>query len=245
MVAVKPAARCSVHHFITPSLRPLAMAAALLIALAPVRALDTNALLSAWLDAQTNLHTWAADFTQTRTLAALTHPLVATGKVWFAEPNRFRWELGQPPQTIAVRQPDQVLVIYPRLKRVERYPLGAAAAGPWRDALALLEAGFPRSRAELEARFRVLAIQPTNALCEVVLQPTAPATRRLMPEIRVTFATNDFTLRATTLKFADGSTLRNEFSNAVLNGPGDPSRFQPELPAGARLIEGGRGGGGE
>src|SRR5579885_2250676 len=66
-----------------------------------------DALLTGWRNAQTNIQTWEADFVQTRTLKSLTHPLTATGHVWFAAPNRFHWELGHPPQTIAVRDADQ------------------------------------------------------------------------------------------------------------------------------------------
>src|SRR6266478_6582463 len=117
-------------------------------------AVETNSPRSSWLAAQTNIHSWSADFIQTRMFKSLTEPLTATGHVWFAEPNRFRWELGHPPQTIAVRAPRELLVIYPRLKRVERYPLGSEQTGQWRDALALLETGFPRTQAELEARYK-------------------------------------------------------------------------------------------
>ena len=72
-------------------------------------AAETNALLSTWFAAQTNIQTWSADFLQTRTLKSLTQPLTATGHVWFAAPNRFRWELGNPTQTIAVRGADEML----------------------------------------------------------------------------------------------------------------------------------------
>ena len=86
-------------------------------------AADTNSLLARWFAAQTNIQSWSADFVQTRTLKSLTEPLTATGHVWFAAPNRFRWELGKPAQTIAVRAPNELLIIYPRLKRVERFAL--------------------------------------------------------------------------------------------------------------------------
>src|SRR6266702_4755432 len=114
---------------------------------------NSKSLLAAWLGAQTNIHAWAADFIQTRMFKSLTEPLTATGHIWFAEPNRFRWELGHPPQTIAVRATNEMLVIYPRFKRVERYPLSGPQAGEWRDALALLESGFLRSEAEIVSRF--------------------------------------------------------------------------------------------
>src|SRR5256885_1894131 len=110
---------------------------------------EANPLLISWLAAQTNIQTWSADFVQTRTFKSLKQPLTPTGHVWFAAPNRFHWELGSPAQTIAVRAPAEMLVIYPRLKYVERYPLSGSQTGPWRDALSLLEAGFPRSQAEM------------------------------------------------------------------------------------------------
>src|SRR6266853_4648909 len=134
-------------------------------------AAENNPLLSSWLGAQTNIQSWSADVIQTLTFKSLTQPLTATGHVWFAAPNRFRWELGNPPQTIAVRAPQEMLVMYPRLKRVERYPLTGDQTGPWRDALALLEAGFPRSQPEMEARLKILSQTVTNQICELVLQP--------------------------------------------------------------------------
>ena len=146
---------------------------------APLCASETRSDLASWLNAQTNIHTWSAEVIQTRALKSLTQPLTATGHVWFAAPNRFRWELGSPPQTIAVRRPDEMLVIYPKLKRAEKYPLTAGQTGQWRDTLALLEAGFPRSQAELESRFRVLAEVTTNDLHEITLQPKSPSARRM------------------------------------------------------------------
>jgi outer membrane lipoprotein-sorting protein len=198
---------------------------------------EAGAWLAGWLSAQTNLQTWSADVTQTRALKTLTQPLVARGHVWFAAPNRFRWELTSPSQTIAVRQPEQMLVIYPRLKRAERYPLNGEQAGPWKDALSLLEAGFPRSQAELESRFNVVSQTVSNAVLDVVLQPKSPSARRLMPQIRIVISTNDFTLRATELQFADGSTMRNDFSNALLNPKLGDDLFAPKLESDFKVVE--------
>ncbi|MBU6399767.1 MAG: outer membrane lipoprotein carrier protein LolA [Verrucomicrobia bacterium] len=191
---------------------------------------DTNSVLDAWLAAQTHLRTWQADFTQTRRLETLTQPLVATGRVWFAPPNRFRWELGRPVQTIALREPDQLWVIYPRLKRAERYPMTGAAAGQWREALELLEAGFPRNRAQFQSRFRLLGLAQANGAWQLTLTPVSAWARRLMTELHLELATNDFSLLSTELRFADGSRLRNDFTNAVWNEPLDDSlfRWQPE-----------------
>jgi outer membrane lipoprotein-sorting protein len=196
-----------------------------------------NPLLASWLGAQTNIHGWSADFIQIRTLKSLSQPLTATGHVWFAEPNRFHWELGNPPQTIAVKAATGMLVIYPRLKRVERYPLTGEQSGQWRDALALLEAGFPRSEAELTSRFKILSQSVTNQTCEIALQPRSASARRMMPEIKIAFSLNDFALLATELQFADGSTMRNRFTNSVLNPKIEPDLFDPKIPPDFKIVE--------
>jgi outer membrane lipoprotein-sorting protein len=203
----------------------------------PGVAAEQSALLSSWLSAQTNLQTWSADVTQTRALKTLTQPLTARGRIWFAAPNRFRWELTSPSPTIAVRQPEQMLVIYPKLKRAERYPLNGDQAGPWKDALSLLEAGFPRNQVELESRFNVVSQAVSNATLDVVLEPKSLSARRLMPRLRIVIATSDFTPRATELLFADGSTMRNDFSNATPNPKLNDALFAPKLESDFKLVE--------
>lgn len=190
------------------------------------RSEELDALLTAWLENQAGLQSWSAEFTQTRTLKALTQPLTTEGRVWFAAPNRFRWELGQPPETLALRTATTLLVIYPKLRRAERYPLDDAARGPWRDVLVLLESGFPRSREEFETRFKVGAREVTAGECRLTLQPRAAGARKLIPQLRLAFSTEALSLRWIELTFADGSTLRNDFRRPQLNPPLDPSLFE-------------------
>jgi len=193
--------------------------------------------LQNFLAAQTNLLTWSSDLTQIRQLKTLTQPLTATGRVWFAAPNRFRWEIGDPAQTIAVRTDKQMLVIYPRLKRVEKYPLSGERMGQWKNTLALLEAGFPRSQRDVEQLFKIVSITASNEVDNVLLRPRSGATRRLMPQITISFTTNDFQLRATELQFGDGSTMRNEFRNSKLNPKLEDSLFAPTLEADFKVVE--------
>jgi outer membrane lipoprotein-sorting protein len=208
-----------------------------LLARRPASAADVSPLVASWINAQANIQSWEADFLQTRSLKSLAHPLTATGHIWFAAPNRFRWELEHPPQTIAVRAPDEMLVIYPRLKRVERYPLSGDKTGPWRDALGLLEAGFPRSKSEMESQYQILSQTVTNQTGELTLQPKSAAARRMMPQIKIDFDTANFTLRGTELQFADGSTMRNDFKDPKSNPRIDDNLFAPQIPADYKVIE--------
>ena len=200
-------------------------------------AADTNSLLSTWIAAQTNIHTWSADVVQTRTLKSLTQPLTANGRVWFEAPNRFRWELGNPPQTIAVRGPEEMVVIYPRLKHAERYPLTGEQAGQWKDVMKLLEAGFPRSESEMDSQYNILSQNVTGDICELSLQPKSATARKMMPQIKIAFSTKDSSLTATELQFADGSTMRSDFKNPELNPKLDESLFMPKLDSDYKIVE--------
>jgi outer membrane lipoprotein-sorting protein len=193
-------------------------------------------LYGQWLAAQTSLQSWSADFTQTRSLKVLAEPLAATGKVWVAA-SRFRWELGQPPQTIVVRQPDQMVIIYPRLKRAEKYALGGMPPGPVKDALGLLEASLPRDRAAMEERFRRLSLVETNSTVQVMLEPKSASARKFIRQILIGFRTNDFSLAVTEMRFADGSSLRNDFANVALNSPIEPAKFEVELKPDFTVVE--------
>jgi outer membrane lipoprotein-sorting protein len=210
----------------------------LLLLLASVcPAADPSGLLDHWLAAQTNFHTWTADATQVRHFTTLAQPLTSTGKVWMAVPDHFRWEVGQPAQTIALRQPDQLILIYPRLKRMEKYPLNDKQPGMWKEALALLEASFPRSRAELELRFHVVSVTETNSLAQIELQPKSAAARKFMATMRISLRTNDFSLAATELSFSDGSSMRNEFSNVRTNATLPEGIFDAKLETGYTVVE--------
>ena len=199
-------------------------------------AADTDAQFNHWFEVQTNLHSWSADFIQTRTLKVLNQPLVSSGKVWVT-PGEFRWELGQPVQTVVLRQPDQLLIIYPRLKQAEKYPLGAVPTGPIKDALALLDATLPRDRATMEKNFSLRSATETNSMLQMTLQPRSDSARKFISEIVIGFHTNDFTIAATEMKFADGSSLRNDFTNVVLNRPIDPAQFEAKLPPDYTVVE--------
>ncbi len=210
----------------------------LLLALAsPVlRAGDYDAQFNKWFEVQTNLQSWSGDFMQTRTLTVLNQPLLTPGKVW-VQRGEFRWELGQPVQTIVLRTPDQLLIVYPRLKRAEKYPLGAVPSGPMKDALALLDASLPRDRASMEEHFRLVSAAVTNAVLQMTLEPRSAAARQFIGRVVIGFRTNDYIIASTEMKFADGSTLQNTFTNVVLNQPPPPDLFTAKVPPDYTVTE--------
>jgi outer membrane lipoprotein-sorting protein len=199
--------------------------------------LDAGAVLDAWFAMQAGLHSWSSDFVQTRTLKTLTQPLTAVGHLSFEAPNDFRWELGHPAQTIALRSGNDLYVAYPALKRAERYSLGAAAPAQWRDSMSLLNAGFPRNRQEFEAQFHVVSVTQSNGLWNLALEPKSKFAREMMPELKIALATNGYSLASTEMVFVDGSTMRNDFTNSILNPPLDKGLFEWTAPPDYKVTE--------
>lgn len=201
-----------------------------------VHAQDYDAQFNRWFAVQTNMQNWEAGFTQTRTLVALAEPLTSGGKIW-VKPGSFRWELGQPPQTIVVRNPQEMLILYPRFKRAEVYPLANIPSGPIKDAMSLMDVSLPRDRASMEDQFKLLSATITNSVLQMSLQPKSVSARQFIGAVVIGFHTNDYIIADSEMRFSDGSTLRNDFTNVVFNQPMDAKLFDTNLPPDYSVVE--------
>lgn len=181
--------------------------------------------LQAWLAHQAEIRTWSADVVQIRNLQSLVRPLKSRGQVWFLQPNRFRWQLGDPPRTIAVRKDDELLIIYPRLKQVERFAAGNDIDPAWKQVLALLEAGFPSDADTFFARYEIISTARFKRSWRFDLRPVVEEARRLLDRVTLEVSTLDFALLKTELAFPDGSTMTNRFVNRRLNPALDDDLF--------------------
>lgn len=193
-----------------------------------VTAAYDNTLLDEWLVKQVAIKTWAANVVQTRKIKSLLRPLESRGQVWFVQPNQFRWQLGDPPRTIAVRTQQELLFVYPKLKQMERYPFNNITDPAMQQALALLEVGFPSNPERFHARYELLSVTTTGGVRRFELQPKDEQARRLLNKVRLDVLTQGMILLATELEFPDGSTMRNAFSKHKLNIKIDESLFRIE-----------------
>ena len=53
----------------------------------------------------------------------------------------------------------------------------------------------------------------------------------------VGFGTNDFSIAVTEMRFADGSSMRNDFTHVVINQPIPPGTFEEKLPPDISIVE--------
>lgn len=215
----------------TRTLQSALAAAALALALASVAGTayagqEGESAIETWLERQAEIETWAADVVQTRRLRSLVRPLESSGQVWFARPDRFRWQLGDPPRTIAIRTPESLEILYPRLKQLERYPFGAEIDESWRQALALLEVGFPEDAELFRQRYELLSAEQLEDRWRFELQPRESGARTLISKVIIEVAADDWRLLATELAFPEGSTMRNDFSEHRLGIELEPDLFE-------------------
>ena len=77
----------------------------------------------------------------------------------------------------------------------------------------------------------------TNTALELVMQPRSAAARKYMTELRVVVSSNDFGPVATELRFSDGSWMRTDFTNAVLNAPLPEGVFEAKLGPDVKVVE--------
>ena len=101
----------------------------------------------------------------------------------------------------------------------------------------MLEAGFPRSEAELRGHYEIISQAVTNGICRLQLQPRQAVLRQMVPRMEIDFDTKDYLLRGTEIQFADGSTLRNDFEHIVLNPKLDEALFSPQIPADYKVVQ--------
>ncbi len=195
-------------------------------------AADAAGRLDAWLSHQTKIQSWTADVVQIRELRSLVKPLEASGRVWFARPDRFRWQLGDPPRTVAIRSAEELVISYPRLRQLERYALGGELDPMWRYVLDLLEVGFPSDAASFHARYDLSIAQATPTGWRFRLQPSAEQARRLLEAVQIEVSREDLRLLATELIFPDGSRMKNRFSHHRIDPDIPPALFEVEVGEG-------------
>lgn len=190
-----------------------------------LQALDL-APVKRWLEQQDGMTSLSSDFVQTRAYRSLRDPLKVNGRLWFRAPDWFRWELGDPPKTVVLRQDDSVYMIRPAKKRAARFAIEdiQQQAGP-----AMFEFPIARSFEDFKARFRVDSIAVDGGRCDVAVSPKEAKLQKFLSRLAFGFDTQSGHLLSIKLTMRDGSFLQNEFSNVRINPRIEKALFAYDL----------------
>lgn len=182
-----------------------------------------------WIARQSDFKGVSADFVQSRALRALKSPLKSEGKLWFKAPNFFRWELGQPAKTVVVSKDDYIYVINVAKKKAERTPVGTVSKNAGAAGFGMMSFPFAKNFADFQKQFETLGLSTEDTTCKLSVMPRDARAKKMLSAIKLDFSTESGHLLAFEIVTKDGSSLRNEFSNVVLNPKIAPGTFDFDL----------------
>jgi outer membrane lipoprotein-sorting protein len=180
---------------------------------------QSHPILRDWISKQSDLRSLRAEFEQTRRLPALRLPLKRTGTVWLDSQSRFRWQVGDPPELIAIGSPDRILLVDPKKKRA-RILKDDAEGGPLRfDAISL---PFAKSYEDFQKRFQVLSLIERGDVVEVTMAAKDPQIAAGMKSLRIVFRRSSGVVEFLELDLRDGSQISTTMTQVEVN---------PQIPA--------------
>ena len=189
-----------------------------------------------WIARASKIKSVEAEFIQERFLKTLNRPLVNPGRLWFKAPGSLRWQIGEPPKTIAVQSAKEhdFFVLDPRDKVARQFPVKSSS--PKRNQiLTFLEAGFPQTIEEFQQRFRIQEVKhPGDGTFHIAGQINDR--RAAAAILKVIFVVHEpsHQLRRLEVWFRDGSKVINKFQKVTENAAVPASVFEIDL-AGYRI----------
>ncbi|MES2996454.1 MAG: outer membrane lipoprotein carrier protein LolA [Verrucomicrobiota bacterium] len=184
-----------------------------------------DATLEAWLERQSSIRSIEVAFQQTRVLPSLKNPVITTGKLTFARPDRIRWELGDPPVSIAVSDGKQLTLIDRRKRTARRLDVDSPQAAHFS---LLARDGF-RSPAAFRGNFRMIASRTVSGVKQYTLQPLDTKLRAQVPWVFIDIDPASLELRAFEVQLKDKSRIRSVFGKPRINGNLPDRAFEPPL----------------
>lgn len=161
----------------------------------------------------------AVELTEQRQVAGLNQPLETPGKLWLAPDGRFRWQLGEPPQTLLLIDGER---FWQREGGTDREG-STANLGEASRLVAILSAVFRGQRNTLAEAWAITDATPEpGGGWTVQLRPEDRALRRGVNGLALRINGNGLP-QAWTLSLRDGTVLSAVFARVDLN---------PALPAG-------------
>lgn len=199
----------------------LLLASVTLAAAAEPAAPDTAAL-EAWLERQPSIRTLEARFTQERRLPTLKQPVVADGRLAFQRPGKLRWELGDPPATLAISDGDRLTLVEVGAKLARRID----ARSPQARQFTLLASDAFQDAPSFHRNFEVAGHQLKDGIHQYSLRALDRRLRAKLPLLLLEIDPARNELRAIEIELPDRSRLRSVFREIRINPALDPARFQ-------------------
>lgn len=204
-------------------MRFLLIFCALFCAISHLEANDT--VLNAWLKKQPTLLTLDTTFTQERKLPALKNPTSTPGRLTFKKPGQFRWQLGEPPETLAISDGTTLTLIQTKEKTARQFP----ANSPQAARFSLLSGKAFESIENFNQAFEIIDWRVVSGIHQYTLKPKDRRMRSQVPWVFLDIEPVQNTLAAMEMEIQDKSRIRSIFKNPQINQPVEAGLFKPDL----------------
>lgn len=183
------------------------------------------AVLHAWLKKQSSILSLDVPFTQQRKLPALKIPTSTPGRLTFKKPDQFRWQLGEPAETLAISDGTTLTLIQKKEKTARQIP----ADSPQAARFSLLSGKAFESIKAFNRAFEIAGYRVTQGIYQYTLKPKERALGSQVPWIFIDITADGNTLAALEMELKDKSRIRTIFGQSRINKEADPTLFQPDL----------------
>jgi len=184
-----------------------------------------DAVLNAWLERQATITSLDASFTQQRKLPSLKEPVTTPGRISFAKPDKFRWQLGEPMQTLAVSDGSTVTMI----EESEKSARQIASDSPQAARFSLLSGKAFENKEAFYASFEIIETRIHSGIHQYTLKPKERRMRTNVPWVFIDIDPAKKELRALELEMQDKSRVRTVFNNPKFNNKLPDTLFKPDL----------------
>ncbi|MEO7100114.1 MAG: outer membrane lipoprotein carrier protein LolA [Luteolibacter sp.] len=191
--------------------------------LASVRA--DNTALEAWLKRQPSINSLDTAFTQERKLPSLKNPTSANGRLSFMKPGKFRWQLGEPVETLAVSDGTTLTLVETAEKVAHQIPLDSPMAARF----SLMSGKAFESQEAFQQTFEIIESRVTEGIHQYTLKARDRRMRSQVPWIFLDIDPVKNELRALELELQDKSRVRTIFHQPKINAALPDSLFKPDL----------------
>lgn len=187
-----------------------------------------------WLGRMKGMKSLEATFVQQKFLQTLRSPLTTKGHIWIQYPDDFRWELGEPAATVAIRNQDVLTILEPKKMRAQRYSLTAKkgqAASSLPAGMASATKTFPRTMEDLQQHFEILDLRRVDKVYQLILKPKDKNLTFAMRKVLFFIDVEKYYLHGFEIQFRDKSRVRTTFTKLKFNPKIAKALLQPDLEA--------------
>lgn len=200
-------------------------------------AVDQLSPVRQWIDRQSSVTSVEASFVQERHFKALKRPIIHAGKLWFKSPSLFRWQIGTPVESVAIKRRSELFLLRPQKMTGEHFTQSSDRLRRTAPGTLFFDLGFPRSHEDFTEKFTVTNVTLMDGSYYISVKVNDIRTSLALRKIVFEVDAKSFRTKGIVMRFRDSSSVNTRFSAVRENSSLDDSLFSFDI-TGYKIIRG-------